>query len=860
MSFKVACPSCEAPVLIKNPKLVGTKVECPKCKYRFKVEEPAADPAATDKKPDKGAKGKKKEKKEKKEKKAGGKKKLVPILIGVVALAVLIGVGYAVVGGGDKKKIDPFAQSRKPGGGGEETPPDDPEKKKEGKGKPVTPGTPASDKVTTNLLPGQAVAVYRLNVDQLRGSPIYGSLIDPQVVATFQGTLGFAPDEVETYVHCFAGDGRDPFGVIKLKAPVPPADRRARMPLAPDPKAVKGRDLYAFRAAPLLKAVAQALSMRALFGDLYATLPMAPTTPPKDKPFGVCVYDTQHVLVGDYALLERFLGELGANGYPPFKSELNAAAVPPTPAAPPAPDAPPKDPKAPPKAPVKPPAPGERAFTAVDAYRTLEVPLKRALDDLEANRPAPAPLVVYAEKFDARQYDPKLMKKNYQLLAAALDKVATPLRYLGASVTAFGPRQLVADLRLTFDPDGTARDIAKEQLSPGLLAAVEVLKLVLGVPVEFRDATQPGGLLPGTVPPGTDESPTGTGTQPPMIDPVTGRPIPRAASHVDLSMRDNQLLVAVDLTWPESVYRTTVDPRLSGFANQVKGMMAVVSSGTTWRTLAAAGARAGAKGFPRGTTDQLRTDSSRFSLPHPPVQRVSLFADLLPYMGHDGLARRINPARPWYALERAKPDEATPDQPGRVLVDNLAPAGEWVPELLVPYYPQTAWRATSKYAPDHTLGATNYVAMSGTGLDSARYDPNDPEQKKKVGMTGYGWGSKAEEVTDGLANTIYLIQTPPGPQQPWIAGGGATVRGFDEADPMAGYKYTHPGGKEGTYALMGDGSVRFLPANIDKKVLLGLGTRAGGEALADVDTAAPKVEPPKPAAPVTTAPPPPEKK
>ena len=115
-------------------------------------------------------------------------------------------------------------------------------------------------------------------------------------------------------------------------------------------------------------------------------------------------------------------------------------------------------------------------------------------------------------------------------------------------------------------------------------------------------------------------------------------------------------------------------------------------------------------------------------------------------------------------------------------------------------------------------------------------------------MTGYGWGSKPEEVTDGLANTIYLIQTPPGPQQPWIAGGGATVRGFDEADPMAGYKYTHPGGKDGTYALMGNGTVRFLPANIDKKVLLALGTRAGAEALADVNTEAPKVEPPKPAA------------
>ena len=37
-SFKVPCPSCETQVLIKSEKQIGTKIECPKCKYRFKVE------------------------------------------------------------------------------------------------------------------------------------------------------------------------------------------------------------------------------------------------------------------------------------------------------------------------------------------------------------------------------------------------------------------------------------------------------------------------------------------------------------------------------------------------------------------------------------------------------------------------------------------------------------------------------------------------------------------------------------------------------------------------------------------------------------------------------------------------------
>ena len=42
--FKQPCPSCEAPVPIRDAGLIGKKVECPKCKYRFVVEEPADRP------------------------------------------------------------------------------------------------------------------------------------------------------------------------------------------------------------------------------------------------------------------------------------------------------------------------------------------------------------------------------------------------------------------------------------------------------------------------------------------------------------------------------------------------------------------------------------------------------------------------------------------------------------------------------------------------------------------------------------------------------------------------------------------------------------------------------------------------
>ncbi|HEX4614253.1 MAG TPA: DUF1559 domain-containing protein, partial [Urbifossiella sp.] len=254
------------------------------------------------------------------------------------------------------------------------------------------------------------------------------------------------------------------------------------------------------------------------------------------------------------------------------------------------------------------------------------------------------------------------------------------------------------------------------------------------------------------------------------------------------------------------------------------------------------------KEYPPGTTPVTRDNDhdTRLGVAYPPAQRVSFFAELLPALGRGSLRQMIDPKQGWLQ-ER-----------------NAQEAGSWVPELLVTYYPQSAWRATSPLAPDYTFGGTNFVAVAGIGHDAPRYTPKNPTQAKLVGITGYDWGSKVEEVTDGPENTIYLLQTPPGAPRPWAAGGGATVVGLDPTNPMAAFKHTRPDGKEGTYAVMGDGTVRWLPANIDANVFLAMATRAGGEKLPDLDEVAPRVrpagakaelkaEPPKSDAPVAPA-------
>jgi len=74
------------------------------------------------------------------------------------------------------------------------------------------------------------------------------------------------------------------------------------------------------------------------------------------------------------------------------------------------------------------------------------------------------------------------------------------------------------------------------------------------------------------------------------------------------------------------------------------------------------------------------------------------------------------------------------------------------------------------------------------------------------------------------------------------------VVGLDLVNPMAAFTFEHPDGatgtKKGTYAIMGDGAVRWIPAGIDPKVFLAMATRAGGEKLPNLDEVAPRVDRP----------------
>ncbi len=839
-SFKLPCPSCENPVPIKDEKLVGTKVECPKCKYRFKVEAPARDA----KDADAAGKGKDKGKDKKKAvaassgKKKKSSKKAVAIVVGLLAVGVLGVVGFAMMGGDDKPKGGGFVPgpvntgpvANNDGTNPDGTNPDgtnpdgtdplakkDDEKDKEkpkDKTPPAVPSALASEQETTNLFPNETVSLFRFDIDAIRRTPV-SVLFDRTALDLFRRSFGIDPDNVAVYYHAIVGEKREPFGVIRLRTPVHENAVLSAMGRVGEPKEIKKRKLYVFKSNPFTTAVSSAFHFDALFGDLYVKVPAGPV-PASQEPrvIGVSLYDTQHILVGDHSQLQAFLAGLDGKGLPKLLSGTG-----------------------------NPPA----GVTLADkpVYLSIDPKLKRALQDVGSEMTT-VPPVVFAEKVIQGFYDPKLLKPDLQSVSAVLDPVLSRMQYLSAALYTLSTGQLTAKARMQMTSNTAAFESVRDQLVPALTLAAWGVSDFLNTPVLFRNHTTAGGMPPmGGDPnnPGAIDPMAmpmimpmgmpGGGEDPGGEQPLTpNKPKGPQLSYIDLGLTDQVITLNVDWHWSSEVYRNKIEPRIIGIANTIKGKMAVFATDQENHVLAGALPRITANdgAFPRGTADRRLADASRRGLRYPPQTRVSFFAELLPFLGRDNLTRGINRDAAWY-------DDV-----------NLPAAEAWVPELLVPDYPQSAWRATSPLVADgRVMGGTNYVGIAGVGLDSPRFDPKNPAYATKVGITGYDWGSKPEEVKDGLSNTIYLMQTPPGLSQPWIAGGGATIRGLNEAEPMRGFTHTigTPNGKPGTYALMGDGSVRFVPANINPKVLLAMGTRAGMEDLADLNTAAPRVDPPK---------------
>jgi hypothetical protein len=302
---------------------------------------------------------------------------------------------------------------------------------------------------------------------------------------------------------------------------------------------------------------------------------------------------------------------------------------------------------------------------------------------------------------------------------------------------------------------------------------------------------------------------------------------------MNLTRRNRTLNFVVDLNLTAKAY-DKIYALAEGVVIHMKGQVDMADPTPRWHELAQAGVALYRKDnnvVPRGTARRDETVGGRLSRPWPPHQRVSWMAELLPFVGQEDLARRIDRKKSWRDEENLKH--------GLVLV----------PQFLNPAYPRTSWRALVPSLGVRDQAATHVAGVAGVGLDAADYDPRNPDQAKKMGIFGYDRQTSLKDVTDGAANTIYMIQVPPDLPRPWIAGGGATVVGIREQDGLRPFitptTTRANGGKAGVHVIMADGSVRFIRAGVSDEVLKALATIKGGEAVSDLNAVAPKVDPPK---------------
>jgi len=332
-----------------------------------------------------------------------------------------------------------------------------------------------------------------------------------------------------------------------------------------------------------------------------------------------------------------------------------------------------------------------------------------------------------------------------------------------------------------------------------------------------------GGMRPDG-PPGATQPP---GNQPPGNQPPGNQPPGGPGGRFGGQSQADQNIgtIKIEVGSHEKTVQTSIEVTLKQEAMEIMekelakvwvrahGEIAAATAPNTPHKLAQALAAYRDKNgaFPRGTFNR-NPSAERQNRPWPPDQRISWMAEILPELGYTEIFQKIDPQKSW------RDDE------------NLLPAMALIPEFLDGRNPNRSRFIHYPNMPSETaVAATDFVGMAGVGMDAASYDEKDPEVAKKLGIFGYDRVTKVSDITDGPANTILLVQVPSSYKDPWLAGGGATVRGCPETGSVKPFVSEQPDGKKGTIAIMADGSVRFIPDNIPDDVFKAMCTIKGGD-------------------------------
>ncbi|HEX3152747.1 MAG TPA: DUF1559 domain-containing protein [Gemmataceae bacterium] len=290
-------------------------------------------------------------------------------------------------------------------------------------------------------------------------------------------------------------------------------------------------------------------------------------------------------------------------------------------------------------------------------------------------------------------------------------------------------------------------------------------------------------------------------------------------STVSLARIDKVIVLTIDLEWKDD-YQAKIRDNLNDYFDGIAGQGMLLAATHPWQKLSEAVKRFQTLGkFPQGALPRPST-SSRHGLPFDPEQRLSWMVEMLPGLGYTQLYAQIHKDLGWNHSE------------------NLRSARAWVPEFLDPGEPQDSWRAKLSSIVGRDLGATNFIGLSGIGVDAAELK-DTPENAKRLGIFGYERVTSLKDVTDGLDKTIFMIQVSPNIARPWIRGGGATVQGVLPTESFKLFSTMQGNRDYGAYAIMCDGSVRFIKPNIPDELFKAMVTYKAGDSTEGIDEYAP---------------------
>lgn len=893
ISFKQQCPSCEAMVTIRDDSLIGQKIDCPKCKYRFVVEEPIDEEEDFEeeekpaKKKDKSAKGKKRARDDDdddrpRSKKEGGSKKLVlGLAIGGAAIVLLAVAGVLLVmnmGSTDKKSsAGGAAPSRTPGGNSAapNTPDDENPPKKDEAKKAESPKS--SSEAATNLLPNDTEVVLNLLPQEIMVSPLGKTAFDTPGAfqrSQFQTAVGFPLDDLERVIVANSLTQNWSFTVVRTSKPVKPeaVQKALRLKKAEDSPA----GFEYFTMTPDLDYYAKVTeSLQREFTRLQPQggLQIQFNDPNKGKVGGgahtmaVRFHDPQTIVVADLAPMKKFLADkgqpavvskppdakkepageddssggraggmgakmgrmggpgAGGGGPPDMQGMMGRMGGGRGGAGGSAPDS-------------APPPPSK-------SYLTIKPGLKAMLDRVEAKGP-----VLFSRAADMAQ-EKEMFKGDVR--AQFMNVEENFPKFEGFSLSMKEKITAVAGLEF---PDAEKAKAAADQIMT-LLRQLPQLGPMIRMKIEVPGGNAgggfpgPGGMDPdqmrqrmgmrgGAAGPPQDGGPGRPG-QPPQPggppnpnQPPGGGPGRLGGSQ---SEADNTIgSIKIEAGSHEKTLQLSAEVKLKQQAMEiaerwmsefwVRGRGAIATVPPTAHQLAQAlvAYREKNGGFPRGTFDRVVT-SERQGRKWPPDQRISWMAELLPLLGYSEIHNKIDPQKSWR-------DD-----------DNLLPAMSLIPQFIDGRDPNRS--RYIRYPNVHVdVAATDFVGMAGVGMDAASYDEKeDPALAKKLGIFGYDRVTKVEDITDGLPSTIALIQVPAAYKNPWLAGGGCTVRGCPETGCVKPFVSEQPDGKKGAIAIMADGAVRFIPDNIPDEVFKAMCTIKGAEKV-DLDKYTTLIPPP----------------